>query len=59
MDDLEQLVGHEVGVVRIRVGLASSFHEVWKVIRFVATIADKKSRQVLWDRWMDTAVKAI
>jgi hypothetical protein len=53
LDDFEQIVGHELGVVRISLGLASSFQDVWKVIRFVATIGNEKSRQVLWDRWRD------
>lgn len=50
--DFEQIVGRELGVVRISLGLASSFDDVWKIIRFAATIANEKSRQVLWQRWM-------
>lgn len=53
LDDFQKLVGHELGVVRISLGLASSFQDVWKVIRFATTIADAKSRQVLWDSWID------
>lgn len=49
--DFEQIVGHELGVVRISFGLASSFNDAWKIIRFVATIVNQNSRNVLWDRW--------
>jgi len=52
MDDFQQSVGQELGVVRISLGLASSFQDVWKTIQFSATIANEKSRQNLWDRWM-------
>jgi molybdenum cofactor sulfurtransferase len=52
LKDFEQIVGRELGVVRVSLGLASSFQDVWKVIRFAATIGNEKSRQVLWDRWM-------
>ncbi|KAF7983019.1 hypothetical protein HWV62_24656 [Athelia sp. TMB] len=50
--DFEQIVGRELGVIRISLGLASSFDDVWKVIRFAATIADQTSREVLWQRWI-------
>jgi selenocysteine lyase/cysteine desulfurase len=53
LKDFEQIVGRELGVVRISLGLASNFQDVWKVLRFAATIGDENSRQVLWDRWMD------
>jgi len=52
LKDFEQIVGRELGVVRISLGLASNFEDVWKVIRFAATIGNEQSRQVLWDRWM-------
>lgn len=55
LKDFEQIVGRELGVVRISLGLASSFEDVWKVVRFAATIANEKSRQALWDRWMDNS----
>lgn len=52
MDDFQQSVGQELGVVRISLGLASSFKDVWKVIQFATTMANEKSRQVSWDIWM-------
>jgi selenocysteine lyase/cysteine desulfurase len=55
LKDFETMVGRELGVVRISLGLASSFQDVWKVIRFAATIATERSRQELWDRWMEAS----
>jgi molybdenum cofactor sulfurtransferase len=51
--ELEQAHGHELGVVRISLGLASSFQDVRKVLLFAAAIGNETSRQVLWRRWMD------
>jgi molybdenum cofactor sulfurtransferase len=51
LKDLESAIGRELGVVRISLGLATTFHDVWKVIRFAATIGNEKSRQILWDRY--------
>ncbi|KAG5653791.1 hypothetical protein H0H81_010461 [Sphagnurus paluster] len=52
--DFENIVGRELGVVRISFGLASNFQDVWKVVRFAALIANERSRQELWDRWMES-----
>ena len=52
LEDFEQIVGRELGVVRISLGLVSSFKDVWKVIQFAGSIGDEKSRQTLWDQWM-------
>jgi len=52
MDDFQQSVGQELGVVRISLGLASNFQDVWRTIRFAATIGNENSRQIVWDRWM-------
>ncbi|KAH7912733.1 pyridoxal phosphate-dependent transferase [Hygrophoropsis aurantiaca] len=56
LKDFEAAVGRELGVVRISLGLASTFQDVWKVIRFVATIANDGSRQSLWDSWMNIPI---
>ncbi|KAG6918885.1 hypothetical protein DXG01_010949 [Tephrocybe rancida] len=53
LKDFERVVGRELGVVRISLGLASNFQDVWKVVRFAALIANEKSRTALWDRWME------
>ena len=52
LKDFEQIVGRELGVVRISLGLVSSFEDVWKVIQFASMIGDEKSRNILWDEWM-------
>jgi molybdenum cofactor sulfurtransferase len=49
----EEIVGMEVGVVRISLGLASSFQDVWKILQFAAMIGHEKSRQALWDLWIE------
>jgi molybdenum cofactor sulfurtransferase len=55
LKDFESIVGRELGVVRISLGLASNFQDVWKVVRFAAAIANEQSRQALWDRWMEAS----
>jgi molybdenum cofactor sulfurtransferase len=54
LKDFENIVGRELGVIRISLGLASNFQDVWKVIRFAASMGNEQSRQTLWDRWMAT-----
>ena len=56
LNDFETMVGRELGVVRISLGLASSFQDVWKVVRFAATIATERSRQTIWNRWTEASV---
>lgn len=54
LKDFENIVGRELGVVRISLGLATNFQDVWKVVRFAALIGIEKSRQTLWDRWTES-----
>jgi molybdenum cofactor sulfurtransferase len=58
LKDLECALGRELGVVRISLGLASTFQDVWKFTRFCATIGHEKSRQLLWDRFMRNSASA-
>jgi molybdenum cofactor sulfurtransferase len=51
--DIEQVRGQELGVVRISLGLASTFQDVRNVILFARTIGNETSRQILWRRWME------
>ena len=51
LKDFENIVGRELGVIRISLGLASNFQDVWKVIRFAALMGNEQTRQALWDRW--------
>ncbi|RDB25148.1 Molybdenum cofactor sulfurase [Hypsizygus marmoreus] len=55
LKDFETAVGRELGVVRISLGLASNFQDVWKVVHFAALMGKEKSRQALWDRWMEAS----
>jgi molybdenum cofactor sulfurtransferase len=54
LKDFECYVGRELGVVRISLGLASNFEDVWKVIRFASMMGIKDVRQALWKRWTDS-----
>ena len=49
--DFEEIVGHELGVVRISLGLASNFHDVWRVIKFASLMSKEEKRRALWERW--------
>lgn len=51
LKEFECIVGRELGVVRMSLGLASNFDDVWKIIRFVKTIADEGARTKLWKVW--------
>ncbi|KAG6829818.1 hypothetical protein H0H92_003361 [Tricholoma furcatifolium] len=53
LSDFEHIVGRELGVVRISLGLASNFQDVWKVVRFATLMGNEKSRTELWNRWME------
>ncbi|KAJ7645970.1 PLP-dependent transferase [Mycena polygramma] len=55
LKDFERAVGHELGVVRVSMGLASNFLDAWTVVRFAELIAAEKTRNVLWDLWEEEA----
>jgi hypothetical protein len=49
----EKLVGRELGVVRISLGLASNFSDAWHVVRFVEDVlACQKMRREVWGCWI-------
>ena len=50
----EQHMGHELGVVRISLGLASDFRDVFRVVRFAETIASTATRDALWAQWLES-----
>ncbi|CAK5266593.1 unnamed protein product [Mycena citricolor] len=50
---LEQLAGMELGVVRISLGLASNFQDVWTVLRFAQLLAAERTRSILWEHYTD------
>jgi molybdenum cofactor sulfurtransferase len=58
LKDFEMSIGHELGVVRISLGLGSSFEDAWKLVRFAATLGNEASRRVLWERWKESLLPA-
>lgn len=48
----EQHMGRELGVVRISLGLASDFRDVFRVIQFAKLMASEEARGALWDEWL-------
>ncbi|KAF7355905.1 Molybdenum cofactor sulfurase [Mycena venus] len=52
LSDFERAVGYELGVVRISLGLASNFQDVWNVLRFAKLIAQEEGRMALWAGWV-------
>ena len=48
----EQRMGRELGVVRISLGLASDFRDVWRVLRFAETIGSAHAREAMWEEWL-------
>ncbi|KAH9889344.1 PLP-dependent transferase [Cubamyces lactineus] len=48
----EQYMGRELGVVRISLGLASDFRDVWRVIQFAKLLGDTTARTAMWDEWL-------
>ena len=52
LKDFERLVGRELGVVRISLGLVSNFSDVWRVLRFVEDIIGCQARREdVWEQW--------
>jgi len=54
LQDVTEMLGREVGVVRISLGLASNFQDVWKVVQFVSLMGHEPSRRQLWSRWVES-----
>ncbi|KDR75602.1 hypothetical protein GALMADRAFT_68588 [Galerina marginata CBS 339.88] len=52
--DFEDKMGRELGVVRISLGLASNFQDVWKVIQFATSIGQERKREALWNQWIES-----
>ncbi|KAF7294068.1 Cysteine desulfurase [Mycena kentingensis (nom. inval.)] len=51
--------GTELGVVRISLGLASSFQDVWTVLRFAGLLAAERTRGILWEAYLGAAESSI
>ena len=52
--DVTEMLGREVGVVRISLGLASNFQDVWKILQFVSLMGHGLSRQQMWRKWVES-----
>ncbi|KAJ7619824.1 pyridoxal phosphate-dependent transferase [Mycena polygramma] len=50
--DFERTVGHELGVVRVSLGLASNFQDAWNFLRFARMISQYEGRMALWAGWV-------
>ncbi|KAJ7099329.1 PLP-dependent transferase [Mycena belliarum] len=59
LKDFERVVGYELGVVRVSLGLASNFQDAWTVVRFAGLLATEKTRTLLWDHFMDASEMGI
>jgi molybdenum cofactor sulfurtransferase len=55
LEDFEMSIGHELGVVRISLGLGSSFEDAWKMVRFAAMLGNETSRRTLMERWKESS----
>lgn len=49
--EFENRVGHELGVVRISLGLASNFVDVWRVLEFARAISIRDERCAMIKEW--------
>lgn len=49
----EQCMGRELGVVRLSLGLASDFRDVWRVVEFARLLSTERARGALWDKWLE------
>ena len=48
----EQRMGRELGVVRISLGLASDFRDVWRVLQFATLMGCDEARSAMWEEWL-------
>ncbi|KAJ7133694.1 PLP-dependent transferase [Mycena crocata] len=55
LKDFERAVGHELGVVRVSLGLASNFQDAWTVVRFAGLMAAESTRTILWEYYMEAS----
>ncbi|KAJ7647907.1 PLP-dependent transferase [Roridomyces roridus] len=55
LKDFENAVGRQLGVVRISLGLASNFQDAWTIVRFAGLFATEKTRNLLWDHFVDAS----
>ncbi|KAL1746175.1 pyridoxal phosphate-dependent transferase [Schizophyllum fasciatum] len=51
--DFQEVVGRELGVVRVSLGLASNFQDAWRVVQFAAMLGRERERIALWDQYAE------
>lgn len=56
MKEFERHVGHELGVVRVSLGLASNFQDAYRVLKFASTMGEERSRRAMWRTWSDEKI---
>jgi molybdenum cofactor sulfurtransferase len=56
LKDFETIVGRELGVVRISLGLGSDWGDVWRVIKFAEGMAEERKRMEWWDAWTEVPI---
>ncbi|PIL33669.1 hypothetical protein GSI_04292 [Ganoderma sinense ZZ0214-1] len=49
----EACMGRELGVVRLSLGLASDFRDVWRLVEFAKLLGCERARTALWDKWLE------
>ncbi|KIK97166.1 hypothetical protein PAXRUDRAFT_136863 [Paxillus rubicundulus Ve08.2h10] len=56
LKDFETIVGRELGVVRISLGLGSDWGDVWRVIKFAEGLGKERKRTEWWDAWTEVPI---
>lgn len=56
LHDFERVVGRELGVVRVSLGLASSYEDVWEIVRFSRRLVNREWREWWWKKWLDEEI---
>ena len=51
LEEYEKQAQREIGVVRISLGLASNFDDIFHVIQFASLIANSQSREAMLAEW--------
>lgn len=59
LNDFEKRMGRELGVVRISLGLASNFQDVWRVIKFATLLGQEQHRHAMWVQWIGSQTSEI
>ncbi|OCH89433.1 PLP-dependent transferase [Obba rivulosa] len=52
LKEFSREMGRELGVVRISLGLATDFRDVWRVIRWASSLGNERMRSVMWADWL-------